>query len=72
MGIVYRAVQQPLGRPVALKLLRETVSWDDDKIKRFEQEARAMSHLQHRNTVRVFDFGKTDDGHLYLAMELLD
>ncbi|MEM9073906.1 MAG: serine/threonine-protein kinase [Myxococcota bacterium] len=72
MGTVYRATQTGLGRAVALKLLREEVSWDPDTITRFHREAKAMSLLVHPNTVRVFDFGQTPDGTLYLAMELLE
>ena len=72
MGTVYKAVQTGLNRPVALKLLKEEVSWDPDTITRFHREAKAMSLLVHPNTVRVFDFGQTREGILYLAMELLE
>lgn len=72
MGTVYKAVQTGLNRPVALKLLKEEVSWDPDTITRFHREAKAMSLLGHANTVRVFDFGQTADGTLYLAMEYLE
>jgi len=72
MGSVYRARQVGLDRPVALKLLKEEASWDPDTVTRFHREAKAMSLLQHSNTVRVFDFGQTADGTLFLAMELLE
>ncbi|MBX3246050.1 MAG: serine/threonine protein kinase [Myxococcales bacterium] len=72
MGAVYRAMQTGLDRDVALKLLKEEVSWDPDTITRFHREAKAMSLLVHPNTVRVFDFGQTPEGTLYLAMELLE
>ncbi len=72
MGSVYRARQVGLDRPVALKLLKEEASWDPDTVTRFHREAKAMSLLQHGNTVRVFDFGQTSDGTLFLAMELLE
>jgi hypothetical protein len=72
MGSVYRARQVGLDRPVALKLLKEEASWDPDTVTRFHREAKAMSLLQHGNTVRVFDFGQTADGTLFLAMELLE
>ena len=52
MGTVYKAVQTGLNRPVALKLLKEEVSWDPDTITRFHREAKAMSLLGHANTVR--------------------
>ncbi len=72
MGSVYRARQVGLDRPVALKLLKEEASWDPDTVTRFHREAKAMSLLQHGNTVRVFDFGQTADGTLFLAMEMLE
>lgn len=72
MGTVYRAVQSPLGRRVALKILKQDVSWDPDTVTRFHREAKAMSLLVHPNTVRVFDFGQTPEGLLYLAMEMLE
>jgi len=72
MGSVYRARQVGLEREVALKLLKEEASWDPDTVTRFHREAKAMSLLQHGNTVRVFDFGQTVDGTLFLAMELLE
>ncbi|MAQ14487.1 MAG: serine/threonine protein kinase [Sandaracinus sp.] len=72
MGSVYRARQRGLDRPVALKLLKEEASWDPDTVTRFHREAKAMSLLQHGNTVRVFDFGQTHEGGLFLAMELLE
>ena len=72
MGTVYRANQKGLERAVALKILKEEVSWDPDTVTRFQREAKAMSLLVHPNTVRVFDFGQTTGGMLYLAMELLE
>jgi serine/threonine-protein kinase len=72
MGAVYRATQTGLSRNVALKILKADVSLKRDAVTRFHREAKAMSLLVHPNTVRVFDFGETDDGLLYLAMELLE
>jgi len=72
MGTVYRAEQYGLHRHVALKILKRELVWDRDTVTRFHREAKAMSLLTHPNTVRVFDFGETDDGLLYLAMELLE
>jgi len=72
MGTVYRATQTGLDRQVALKILKKELNWDNDTVTRFHREARAMSLLTHANTVRVFDFGETEDGLLYFAMELLD
>jgi len=72
MGAVYSAVQMGLGRRVALKVLKRDLSSGPDAALRFRREADAMSALMHPNTVRVFDFGATPDGLLYLAMELLE
>ncbi len=72
MGTVYRATQSGLDRDVAVKILKRDSTWDKDTVTRFHREAKAMSLLVHQNTVRVFDFGETDDGLLFLAMELLE
>ncbi len=72
MGAVYSAVQEGLGRRVALKVLKRDLNWGGDTVARFRREAHAMSALMHPNTVRVYDFGATPDGLLYLAMELLE
>ena len=73
MGTVYRAEQAGLGRPVALKVLKRELVSDRETVARFHREAKAMSLLQHPNTVHVFDFGEDPSaGHLYLAMELLE
>ncbi len=72
MGTVYRAVQSGLNRSVAVKILKRELNVDPDTVARFHREANAMSLLTHVNTVRVYDFGQTDDGLLYLVMELLE
>ncbi len=72
MGDVWLARQMPLDRPVALKLLKKRVLDEPGAVRRFKREALAASRLSHPNTIRVFDFGASDDGVLYLAMELLD
>jgi serine/threonine-protein kinase len=69
MGIVYEAHHLDLGRTVALKVLtRETASLG----RRFRTEARAIARLDHENLVKLHDFGVTEDGRAYYAMELLD
>jgi eukaryotic-like serine/threonine-protein kinase len=72
MGAVYRARHVAMDSTVALKVLRRETSGDLDSIERFYREARAASRLHHPNTIRVFDFGQSDDGQLFLAMEFLD
>ena len=72
MGDVWLARHAPLDRPVALKVLRERAARDEGVVRRFIREARAASSLRHPNTIRVFDFGASDDGVFYIAMELLD
>lgn len=72
MGTVYRAEQAPIGREVALKVLRRDLGYDPETVARFHREGHTLSQLKHPNTVTIFDFGQTDDGLLYLAMELLE
>jgi serine/threonine-protein kinase len=71
-GDVWLARQLPLERDVALKVLRDQSWRSEEAVKRFTREARAASRLEHPNTIRIFDFGASDDGVLYIAMELLD
>lgn len=71
MGRVYRAEQRALGRVVAIKVVHKHLLNDSDTVSRFYTEARAASSLNHPNSVSIFDFGRTDDGMLYLVMEYL-
>jgi eukaryotic-like serine/threonine-protein kinase len=74
MGKVYRAEQVPLGRICAIKLLdpNYTGEHDPEFHKRFFLEASMTSKLRHPNTVTIFDYGHTDDGIYYMAMEYLE
>ncbi len=72
MGTVYRARQAPIGRDVAVKILRSDRAVDEVSRARFLREARANSLLTSPNTVTVFDFGQSEGGDFYLAMELLE
>lgn len=76
MGRVYRAIQKPLGREVALKVLDldqlEGQAAIEDFQQRFFLEAASCAQLQHPNTVVVYDYGKTDDDDVFIAMELLN
>ncbi len=70
MGVVYEAVQQSLGRSVALKLLPQQVSRNPRTLARFRQEARAAAKLHHTNIVPVFEVGQTGET-CYFAMQLI-
>ncbi|HEX6243330.1 MAG TPA: serine/threonine-protein kinase [Polyangiales bacterium] len=72
MGNVYKASQAGLSRHVAVKILKTELTRDADTVARFSREATAMSLLTHANTTRVYDFGQTEDGLLYLVMEYLE
>ncbi len=72
MGIVYRAEHVALRRTVAVKLLQPSVAAVTDLRSRFEREAIAIGRIDHPNCVSVTDFGKLEDGSLFLVMELLD
>jgi serine/threonine protein kinase len=69
---VYRARQEPLGRPVAIKILHDSYLDDPTFAGRFKREAKSVSRLTHPNLVQVFDFGEEPDGRLYMAMEYLE
>src|SRR5579863_4476133 len=71
MGEVYRAKDPRLGREVAVKVLPAYFCRDPDRLRRFEQEARAAGALNHPNVVAVYDVG-THDGAPYLVTELLE
>ncbi len=74
MGKVYRAEQTPLGRICAVKVLHPNYSGEHDPEfhKRFFLEASMTSKLRHPNTVTIFDYGSTEDGTYYMAMEYLE
>jgi eukaryotic-like serine/threonine-protein kinase len=71
MGQVYRARDAKLGREVALKVLPREFSSDQDRVRRFEQEARAASALNHPNIITVHEIGQAGSVH-YMLMELVD
>ena len=71
MGEVYRAADTSLHREVALKILPASVANDADRLRRFEQEARAVGALNHPNILTVYDFG-AHEGAPFIAMELLE
>ena len=70
MGIVYEAVQESLGRTVAIKVLPKQSLLDDDALERFRHEARTAAAMHHSNIVPIFGTGETDGTH-YLVMQLV-
>ena len=71
MGEVYRAKDPRLGREVAIKVLPSSFSADADRLRRFEQEAKAAGVLNHPNITIVYDIG-SHDGAPYVVQELLE
>jgi len=72
MGFVYRGVHTLLNRDVAIKMIRPDLEDREDVVRRFKREAKVIQQLTHPNTVRVYDFGETPDGHFYLVLEFLE
>jgi serine/threonine protein kinase/tetratricopeptide (TPR) repeat protein len=75
MGEVWLGRHQALGRPAAIKLIRPAAlggSKAEEVLQRFELEARSTSTLRSPHTIQIYDFGLTDDGSFFYAMELLD
>ena len=78
MGEVYRATHRMLARPAAIKLIRPEVlasgsaEMANTAVARFRREAEAAAKLRSPHTVELYDFGVTEDGTLYLVMELLE
>src|SRR5260370_29926785 len=71
MGEVYRARDARLDRSVAIKVLPAAFSADRDRLRRFEQEARSASALNHPNIITIYELGKAGSTH-YIAMELVE
>jgi eukaryotic-like serine/threonine-protein kinase len=74
MGVVYAGEQQ-MGstvRKVAIKTLHQHLSRDPAILARFHRECGTVAQLEHPNTIKVYDFGATDDGTLYIAMEFVE
>ena len=74
MGVVYEGEQQmgSTKRKVAIKTLHPQLSNDPSVSARFHRECGVVAQLEHPNTIKVYDFGSTDNGTLYIAMEFLD
>ena len=72
MGEVWLAEHRLLKRPCAVKFIRAELAAEPATAARFEREVRAVTSLTHFNTVRIFDYGRSDDGSFYYVMEYLD
>ena len=68
MAVIYKAVQEPLERVIAIKALKPSIGLDSHFAVRFEREARFMAALQHENILSVYDLVR-DAGGLYILME---
>src|SRR2546426_8032887 len=71
MGEVYRARDTRLSRDVAIKVLPAELSADQERLKRFEKEARSASSLNHPSIVTIYEIGQAESVS-YIAMELVD
>jgi serine/threonine protein kinase len=71
-GTIYRAEHVTLRRKVAIKVLHSELSRDDLAVERFRREATTVAEIDNEHIVEIHDFGRTSDGRLYLAMELLE
>ncbi len=71
-GTIYRAEHVTLRRKVAIKVLHNELSRDDLAVERFRREATTVAEIDNEHIVEIHDFGRTNDGRLYLAMELLE
>jgi serine/threonine-protein kinase len=72
MGAVYKALEPEMNRMVGVKILHPKLANRKDLVSRFRREARALSQLNHPNTVKVFRYGELEDGSLYIIMEFLE
>lgn len=70
MAVVYRAVQDPLGRTVAIKALKSSAAMEEHVVTRFEREAKSLANLQHENIIHVYDFHR-ERGALFIVMEFV-
>lgn len=71
MAVIYKAIDEELGRTVAMKILRPSLTHDPDFLRRFKNEARNVANLGHPNIVTVYDVGSEGQTH-YIVMEFID
>lgn len=72
MGAVYQARQETIDQNIAIKVLLKDAARSPEIVQRFHREAKVISMLSHPNIIRVFIFGRTEEGLLYLAMEFVN
>ena len=72
MGAVYLGEHVKMGRQDAIKVMARSMASDPEAIARFNREAANAAKIRHPNVCAVYDYGETDDGLIYLAMELID
>jgi len=72
MGAVYLGEHLRMGRKDAIKVLRAEMAENPDAIARFTRGARAVARIHHPNVCQIYDFGETEDGLLFLAMEFIE
>jgi serine/threonine-protein kinase len=72
MGAVYLGEHVKMGRKSAIKVLTEALAQDTEAIARFNREAANAARITHPNVCAIYDFGETDDGLIYLAMEFIE
>ena len=72
MGAIYKATHLMLDKQVAVKLIKPELVTSPDLVRRFQREARAAGNLSHPNIAAAYDLGQTQDGTLYIAMELVN
>src|SRR5882672_2675329 len=72
MGAVYLGEHVKMGRKSAIKVMTQSMANDPDAIARFNREATNASRINHPNVCAIYDFGETQDGLIYLAMEFIE
>lgn len=72
MGCVFEAVHEQIGKKVAIKLLHQELLSEESTMARFQREARAAAAIGHPGIIDIYDIGTTDEGNMFLVMELLE
>src|SRR5262245_8274942 len=72
MSTIYLAVNQRIGKEVAVKVLHKVVAHDYDIVQRFEREARIVSRIRSAHIADVYDFGELPTGERFMVMEYLE